>query len=92
MFLLTWPYVEHHNLRVRFVALTQAHYPGILRRIKAAFNFLKKLGVYLILIVSSKHLSKMFNLKPVTWVRFSMTSQLFSTFHLELVYRLKLLS
>ena len=47
MFLLTWPYIEHHNLRVKFVVLAQAHYPGILQRVKAAFNFLKKLGMYM---------------------------------------------
>ena len=53
MFLLTWPYIEHHNLRVKFVALAQAHYPGILRRVKAAFNFLKKLGMYMYLIATN---------------------------------------
>ena len=50
MFLLTWPYIEHHNLRVRFIALAQAHYPGILQRAKAAFNFLRKLGMYSVLL------------------------------------------
>ena len=44
MFLLTWPYIEHHNLRVKFVALAQAHYPGMLEKIKAMYNFLKTLG------------------------------------------------
>ena len=44
MFLLTWPYVEHHNLRVKLVALAQSHYPGLLQKIKATYSFLKTLG------------------------------------------------
>ena len=46
MFLLTWPYIELHSLRAKFLAIAQAHYPGVLVRAKAAFNFIKTLGMH----------------------------------------------
>ena len=44
MFLLTWPYIEHHDLRVKFLDMAQAYYPGMLEKAKAVFELFKKMG------------------------------------------------
>lgn len=57
MGLLTLPYAEYHDLRVKAFIFIQTNYPHALAKIKASWASFKSFGMYIIIIIHNTLLS-----------------------------------